>query len=705
MRVPVSVPVGGHRHLKVVLGTVLFAGGAWAEDAPPVVRPDGGNPPIGTGEGRDGAGTRITVTATQADPLYGPPAYLENQTFVRDAPMQKQLSIREAMDLPGVLGDPIRAVATLPGVVTGSRGEMFFHGSKVGESSPTINHLPVGYLFHLDSIHSVMSPEAVDQLDVYLGGFDTTYGDAIGGVIDVTPRYPLGDDSAYVHIGLLDSAAGFEVGLGNAWALSLHARRSYLDLIIPADSLDDSESDTTVTAFPNYTDVNATLSYTTGVHRFSLETLFAHDEFGVNTQDNAVKDPAATGDFNARYGFSSTGLRWRYDSEGYRANTLLGYLYQWQRFAIFGGYYFTQKSHTGTLYHLSSWRRGAHDLSAGFEIQRQYLPIDAVLPVPPDEDQVDFDLTSAPTYRVQQVLQPTVYSVFVQDLWQFAERWRTRVGVRGEYSDLGDRPVRIMPRGALIHDLGDRDTLSASAGLYSSRPEEYKRFDQIGNGDLGDQTAVHYGLAWNHRSAELGTWTVEPYYKRLDHLAVASTTDNVSDDGEGTAWGVDVSWRLRGPTWYAALSYAFQRAERQLSSEDERTYSFYGDVPHSLQLAGSWRFAQGWSTSFLAKYTSGQPYTPVVGTYLYTDTNGNTRLRPIYGEPYSERFPDYFTLNYRVSWTTRLQGGEQIEVGLEILNITNHTNVIGIEYDDQYRKERDVTGLGVLPSLDVTVRF
>lgn len=698
MRSPVTI-LAARSRLPLTLGALLATCGAWSEDVPPPAAPP-------AGDGKDAGGSRITVTATQADPLYAPLPYLENQTFVRDAPMQRQISVREALDIPGVLGDPLKAVGTLPGVVTGSGGEMFLHGSKEGESAPTINHLPVGYLFHLGSIHSVMSPEAIDQLDVYLGGFDTTYGDAIGGVIDVTPRYPLpGGDSAYVHLGLLDSSLGFDASLGGSWALTAHARRSYFDLILPDDALDDSESDTTVTAFPAYTDVNATLSYTDGAHRFSLETLFAHDEFGINTQDNAVKDPAATGDVNARYGFSSTGLRWRYEAGDYRANTLLGYLYQWQRFSIFGGYFFTQRSHTGTLFHLSSWRRGAHDLSAGLEVQRQYLPLDAMLPVPPDEDQVDFDLTSAPTYRVKQTLQPTVYSLFAQDLWRFAADWRARVGVRGEYSDLGDRPLRIMPRGALIHDLGARDSLSASAGLYSSRPEEYKRFDQIGNRDLGDQTAIHYGLAWNHRSAEHGTWTIEPYYKQLDHLAVSHPQERFRDDGEGTAWGVDVSYRLRGPTWYLALSYAFQRAERQLSSDDERTYGFYGDVPHSLQLAGSWRFAPGWSTSFLAKYTSGQPYTPVVGTYLYTDTNGNTRLRPIYGEPYSERFPDYFTLNHRVSWTTRLQGGEQVEVGIELLNLTNHRNVIGIEYNDQYQKERDVTGLGFLPSLDVTVRF
>ncbi len=648
---------------------------------------------------------RLSVTAESVTTVYSQAPYQENQTFVRDVPMQRQISIREAMDLPGVLGDPIKAVSTLPGIVTGSGGELFFHGSKDGESSPTVNHLPVGYLFHLDALHSVMSPEAVEQLDVYLGGFDATYGDAIGGVIDVTPRYPLEAGSGYVHIGLLDSAVGGEFGLGNGWAMSVHARRSYLDLIVPADALDDEDSKTTVTTFPNYSDANATLAYTVGAHRFSLETIFALDEFGIATQDNAVKDPAATGEIAGRYGFSSTGLRWSYDDGDYRANTLVGYLYHWQRVNIFAGYYYTQKATTGTLYHASSWRRGAHDLTAGCEIQRQYLPIDARIPIPPTDDQVDFDLTSAPTYDVDQTLQPTVYSVFVQDLYEITEVWRTRIGVRGEYSDLGERAIRIMPRGAVIHDLGQQDTVAASAGMYSSRPEEIKRFDLIGNPDLGDETAVHYGLAWNHRSSQLGNWTLEPYYKRLSHLAVADTTTNYANEGEGYAWGVDLSWRLRGPRWYVACSYAFQEAARQLSSDDGTMYSFYGDVPHSLQLMGSWRFAPGWSASFLAKYTSGQPYTPVVGTYQYTDTNGNVRTRPTYGEPYSERFPYYFTLNHRVTWSTVFSGGEQLEVGVEILNLTNHANVIGIQYDDQYNKERDVTGIGLLPSLDVTVRF
>ncbi len=680
------------------MGVVSLAGYGWSEEAIPPV-------PVVSNPNQAGDAQRLTVTAAPGDSVYAPTTYVENQTFVRDVPMQRQISLREAMDLPGVLGDPIKAVSTLPGVVTGAGGELFFHGSKDGESSPTINHLPVGYLFHLDGLHSVMSPEAVEQLDVYLGGFDTTYGDAIGGVIDVTPRYPLGDNRGYVHIGLLDSSLGGDFRLAKNWALSVNARRSYLDLILPADSLNDEDRKATVTIFPNYSDVNVNLSYTSGAHRFSLETLFAADEFGVNTQENAVKDPAATGEVKARYGFSSTGLRWSYDNGDYRANTLLGYLYQWQRVDIFAGYFYNQKSTTGTLYHLSSWRRGDHDLSAGFEIQRQYLPIDAVIPVPPDVDQVDFDLTSADTFQVKQTLQPTVYSLFAQDLYEFPQDWRARVGVRGEYSDLGDRAVRLMPRGALIHDLSLTDTLSASAGMYSSRPEEFKRFDQVGNPNLGDETAIHYGIAWNHRSDDLGTWTLEPYYKQLSHLAISDPTDHFDDVGRGYSWGVDLSWRLRGPTWYVALSYAFQQAERQLSSADDQQYSFYGDVPHSLQLAGSWRFARGWSTSMLAKYTSGQPYTPVVGTYQYTDTNGNVRTRPTYGEPYSERFPDYFTLNYRVVWATLLSGGEQVEVGLEVLNLTNHANVIGIQYNDQYVKESDVTGIGLLPSLDVTVRF
>ncbi|GDY13610.1 membrane protein [Planctomycetota bacterium] len=647
----------------------------------------------------------ITVEASAADSVYVPQPYQESQTFLPNAPLQKQISVREAMDLPGVLGDPLKAVASLPGVVTGGRGEFLVHGSKEGESSPNLNHLPVGYLFHLGSLHSVLSPEAIDQIDVYLGGFDTTYGDAVGGVIDVTPRYPIGSNSGYVHLGLLDSSLGFDVGLGDGWNLSFHGRRSYIDLLIPVDTFNGGGGDDKdrITTFPNYYDANLVLAWTSGRHQVSLESLLAEDEFGAELRENKVKDPAATGPLEAKYGFSSTGLRWKYDAGAYRAMTLVGYLYQWTDFRI-GELNLDLTTNTWTLYHLSTLTEGPHELSAGFEIQYVNTPVRGKISNPPEDDEVDFDLTSAQVYQLDQNIDNTNYSVFVQDTVRLDERVRLRLGVRGEFADFGAyRPV-AMPRGALVVDVTKTDSLALSVGQYSQRPEGYKFADQLGNPRLTDERADHYSLAWNHRASDLGEWSIEPFYKHLYDLAVVDQTARYSSSGTGNAYGVDVAGKIRGTSWYLSLAYAYQQAKRQLSAEDPGKYSFYGDVTHTAQLAGSWQFATQWSASFLAKYATGQPFTPIVGTYTYTDTNGTTRLRPVYGKPYSDRFPDYFQLNLRAAYTTTISGSP-LELALEVINATNHKNVQGIEYDDQYKKKGESTGLPLLASLNATLRF
>jgi hypothetical protein len=650
-----------------------------------------------------GPAQTITVSAARGDSVYAPQPYQESQTFLPGAALQKQISIREAMDLPGVLGDPVKAIAQLPGVVSGGRGELLVHGSKEGESAPNINHLPVGYLFHLGSLHSVISPEAIDQIDVYLGNFDATYGNAIGGVVDITPRPPGGGDGGYLHLGLLDSSLGGDVALGDGWAVSFHGRRSYLDLFIPTDAFSNGDSKNRLTTFPNYWDANLTLAWTSGKHRVSLENLTAHDEFGLDLQDNEKKDPAATGPLWGRYGFSSTGLRWRYDDGVYRAMTLVGYMRQWNRFQLFSNFSLDIESDLATVFHLSTYTVGAHDLSLGFEGTYTHTPVRARSPGPPEDDQVDVDFTSSPVYDVRQDVDVPAGALIVQDTVRLGDRVRLRLGVRGEWVDFGAyRPIAL-PRGSLVVDVTANDSLAASAGQYARRPDGYKFADQLGNPRLTDEKADHYGLAWTHRQ-DGGELTIEPFYKHLYDLALSDPATGYSNSGTGRAYGIDVAAKLRGATWYLSLSYAYQDARRQLTATDRTQYSFYGDVPHTAQLSGSWQFAPAWSASFLAKYATGQPYTPIVGTYTYTDSNGSTRLRPTYGRPYSERFPDFFMLNLRAAWTTTVRT-TPLELAFEVINATNQKNVQGIEYDDNYNKKGESTGLPLLVSLNATARF
>ena len=106
-----------------------------------------------------------TLTVQGNSGRYAPPSdsfepveYLKSDTYVDDVPGQRQMSIEEALALPGVQGDPVKAVRYMAGVSGESTtsGEMIIHASKPRETITTINYLPIGYLFHMGGMHSVL---------------------------------------------------------------------------------------------------------------------------------------------------------------------------------------------------------------------------------------------------------------------------------------------------------------------------------------------------------------------------------------------------------------------------------------------------------------------------------------------------------------------------------------------------------------------
>ena len=140
----------------------------------------------------------IDITGRQSGDIESPafegvfsePEVIEFEQDVAGLPAQRVLTTQEAMFIPGVQGDPLKALTFQGGVssISDGSGELFLYASKPEESIFSINHLPVGYLYHGFGIHSVIAPDAIGQINAYLGGFDASYGNAIGGVIDVTPN-------------------------------------------------------------------------------------------------------------------------------------------------------------------------------------------------------------------------------------------------------------------------------------------------------------------------------------------------------------------------------------------------------------------------------------------------------------------------------------------------------------------------------------
>lgn len=106
----------------------------------------------------------------------------------------------------------------------------------------------------------------------------------------------------------------------------------------------------------------------------------------------------------------------------------------------------------------------------------------------------------------------------------------------------------------------------------------------------------------------------------------------------------------------------------------DTTYArFRGDVPLSLNLNGIYNI-KNTTFSFAYRWSSGRPYTPVIG--YETDTSNYY----VWGKYNSERFPPYSRLDFKVSFRIR-----NIGIGFTIINLLNNKNISFYIYDFPYR--------------------
>jgi tetratricopeptide (TPR) repeat protein len=170
---------------------------------------------------------------------------------------------------------------------------------------------------------------------------------------------------------------------------------------------------------------------------------------------------------------------------------------------------------------------------------------------------------------------------------------------------------------------------------------------------------------------------VEGFLKSYDRYA--------PEDGEleiesGRAAGIDALARwLQTDRWGGWVAYSYLHASLDLA--DGLRVPSGIDVTHSLTAVAT-RTIGAWQIGATARYATGRPYTPVVGS---SDTQGFPA--PVYGEAHSRRLPDYARLDARL---TRFQslGGRMAVFYLEVLNVLDRDNAATVVYDSDWKNPR-----------------
>ena len=634
----------------------------------------------------------------------------QKEGYMKAAPMQKQISGKRAMQVAGSNGDPVKALQAFAGIVSTNNdngSQIFIHGAKPRETRFNINHLPVGYLFHLGGIHSVIAPEMTGQIDAYLGGFDVTYG-AMGAVVDISPKYPTGANKGHIHIGMYDADFAYDAKLGENTTLFVSARRSYFDLIaeklVDKVNVDDEDArkTTSYTLFPRFDDAQLILTHQVGDNIFSLEMLRAHDRLKIGNTYNVEKDPVAVGKINADYQFNTIGTRWVYAGDGVTSNTLLYRLSTQNNSAFFDVDYFvkTELEEYG-LYHETVWELDNHTVTVGGKVKSVDAPTKVHANAP---STTDFSgvTTEQAVVDVDKIFKAKEYTLFAQDIWDITPTNHLRYGVRAWKTDFQKFGAGVDPRVAYVHDFSDDFIVSAAVGKYSQRPSTFMTIEGFGNPKIDTQeSAMHYTLSFQKSFADSSSLVVEPYYKSFKNLAIADDLNNYEAVGEGEAYGVDVTYTKKIDNFDFMLAYTYVNAKRQLDTNSQKQYRFEGDIPHTLQISTNYHFWEKWRLSAYAKYSSGAPYTPIVGTDSYTYKEQNY-VKPVYGKPYSKRLDANYDLDLQVGYTSG-----NWEYSLELMNVNAlfKKNIDSIKYNDKYEEDGVYEQMGFLPAVHMTYRF
>ncbi|MBI3815332.1 MAG: TonB-dependent receptor [Nitrospinae bacterium] len=617
------------------------------------------------------------------------------------------IPIEEMRRIPGTAGDPIRAIQSLPGVATGGdfSGELFIRGGGPNDNLIYIDRLPAGYLYHYGNQFSVINPGVIKDFTLYAGGFGAEFGDKMGAVIDIYTRDGRKDRfGGEIGMSLIEADMLLEGPVKDKGSYMIGGRRSYFDLLAPATGK--LSGDLEYRAFPKFYDYYSKLSYQPNdKNDMKLSIYGAEDSMDLlipEGSDSALNDPESAGRLFNRQNFNALGLNWYYDiSSDIKSRFILSYGSNNSEFGIGKGYYVKVLFEDINAWEELNFYKEGHQIATGLQYGFSRVPVDLYISQPPNSEwEREYDFTTAKKFRYKDTIDAYGIGGYFKDRIKISEPVSLTAGVRYDYSDYL-KESHLSPRLSLEYKLKPETTAYTAWGYYFQQPAGNEMVKEIGNPNLKYQRAEHYILGLERKFPDSWSVKIEGYYKNLASLVVPATSpDNYLNRGSGNVRGAellvrkDLTDRFFG---WLALSYSKSERRNDITGE-EMAYSF--DVPYIATLITSYKLSKKWEAGFKWRYSSGLPYTPVIGRYQ----NNTGRWRPVYGTLNSDRFPDYHRLDLRVDRHFIFQS-YKMSAYLEILNVYNRQNIQAIDYNADYTKEEKIYQLPLFPFFGIRAEF
>lgn len=209
--------------------------------------------------------------------------------------------------------------------------------------------------------------------------------------------------------------------------------------------------------------------------------------------------------------------------------------------------------------------------------------------------------------------------------------------------------------------------------------------------------------------------SIEGFYRAIDQLwdyrdfAVLNLNAHLETElleGQGRAYGVELSASGRSLRFDGQLSYTYSRTERQVAGINQNNwYPSNFDQPHNVNFVFKYRIDDRQSLTANFIFASGRPTTAPIVSY---NVNG-VIVVPVYTERNQLRIPDYHRLDvsYNIAMNRKKERGFKTSWDFTLYNLYGRKNPFSVFYTQRFNQRRDFVAnrLAILGTIFPSVSF
>lgn len=630
------------------------------------------------------------------------------------------ISSKQIITMPGGFGDPLKALDALPGVVLATPGsggpiaQPAIRGSSPRDNQYLSDFLPVGYVFHQDSL-SIFNPELIESFELKTSAWSGQYNDAIGGVITTQLRDPSFDESQLVlDLSMIRSGILYESPITEKTAFYLSFRESLVHNFV--DDIVEDE-DFTFSQPPRNHDYQAKFVWDIDPNN-TLKIVSTGSEDKVRQAfKEGASEVARNPDLATGEGFSSDyrnlGFIWLNDSSIGETTAAANFLSS--NLSIDEGIAEQSSSDvdeiliksatvtptdTGEFYWGGEYKRQKIQQRNNSRLQACNSEFSNCLPT-----------GFAPIVTDLTKVNVSFLSLFSHWRYEVNKNWQTDIGALISNNDFTDETL-FEPRLSAAYRVDENNKINFSLGSYHQWFRNYNYLSPVfGNPDLSQSKATMFGVSYDQKLSEGWHWKLDVYYKQFRDLIVANPeaqspslgqvpTDSLVrqfvNDGEGTAWGAEFMInKALTDNWYGWFSLAYAKTERENKQTGE-SFDYEFDIPFIANFVAKYQFNEKWHLGAKWIFQSGRRYTEVLGgTPVYPLVNGipDETQAPLFYQPSYGKFNDKrrdasHRLDVRLDYFTTI-AQYPVNVYVDILNFYGHQKIQEDEWNFDYTESVD----------------